>query len=32
VETVSEQVAMALERLIMSRIGPNRNLSLEDYR
>jgi GAF domain-containing protein len=32
VETVSEQVAMALERLILSKIGPNRSLSLEDYR
>ena len=31
VETVSEHVADALERLIRSRIGSHRRLSLEDY-
>jgi K+-sensing histidine kinase KdpD len=32
VETVSEHVSIALERLIRSKIGSNQSLSLEDYR
>lgn len=31
VETVSDQVAMALDRLVRSKIGLNRGLSLEDF-
>lgn len=32
VETVSEQVAIVLERLVRSKIGLNQSLSLEDFR
>jgi GAF domain-containing protein len=31
VETVSEQVAVVLERLVRSKIGLNESLSLEDF-
>jgi putative methionine-R-sulfoxide reductase with GAF domain len=32
VETVSEQVAIVLERLVRSKIGLNQDLNLEDFR
>jgi PAS domain S-box-containing protein len=32
VETISEQVAIVLERLVRSKIGLNQSLSLEDFR
>ena len=32
VETVSEQVAIVLERLVRSKIGLNQSLNLEDFR